>query len=195
MIENIKIDDPLIRALLKRRLISQGLLQAQIIEEIAIDRGKAIADVIGLYKVPHCYEIKSEVDTLKRLEFQSKIFEQFFPKVSLITVEKHLSKAKDIIPKWWGIQTVANSHSGLKLITYRPTSYNPEFLKSEHLKLLWNEQLKHELSSRNVKYKANYNREELAMTLSNQLNKQELFSVTQKYLRNRLIDKAQMLSM
>ncbi|TON97226.1 hypothetical protein CGH46_25380, partial [Vibrio parahaemolyticus] len=73
-----------------------------IFEEIAVKRGLGIADVVANFRTPHCYEIKSDVDSLTRLKAQSEYFSDAFKKVTLVTTKKHVAKAELIVPEWWG---------------------------------------------------------------------------------------------
>lgn len=49
------------------------------------------------------FEIKSDVDTLGRLDFQVPAFSRFFDRVSIVTTTRHLKEARLRIPIWWGI--------------------------------------------------------------------------------------------
>lgn len=182
---NKKVNDPMIRELVLRRIKASGLLSTHIVQELGVDRGKAVADIVGLFKVPHCYEIKSEVDSLKRLERQVQIFGKVFPKISLVTVEKHLAKAIDMIPEWWGILLVKHTKISSKLITHRKPLNNPNFRKEQHLKLLWNDSLKNELSARSIPYKSSHNRDNLSKLLASKTLKKEVFDITREHLSSR----------
>lgn len=49
------------------------------------------------------FEIKSDLDTLKRLRVQVPAFSRFFDRVSVVTTCKHLCETERCIPDWWGI--------------------------------------------------------------------------------------------
>jgi len=51
----------------------------------------------------HGFELKSERDTLARLEDQAELYSQVFDRMTLIIAKRHLEKAVPKIPRWWGI--------------------------------------------------------------------------------------------
>ncbi len=62
------------------------------------------------------YEIKSDKDTLDRLPRQAEMFGLIADRMTLVVGERHLEKAKKIVPDWWSIMASSKSESGsLKL--------------------------------------------------------------------------------
>ena len=51
----------------------------------------------------HAFEIKSDADTLNRLERQVPHYSAVCDTVSIVTTKKYYKKVKDIVPGWWGI--------------------------------------------------------------------------------------------
>ncbi|EIQ9109392.1 sce7726 family protein, partial [Escherichia coli] len=95
------LNDKEIRYGLVEMLLSRKQKPARIIHELPIDNGNAIADVVAVYKQLHCYEIKGDGDKVERLQSQGFFYNQTFPKITLVTTEKHLIRALNITPSFW----------------------------------------------------------------------------------------------
>lgn len=72
------------------------------LEEVQVNGGVVRADLVEVNSM-HCYEIKSGLDTLKRLHSQGSRYGKVFDKVTLVIGEGHLPKAMAMAPTWWGI--------------------------------------------------------------------------------------------
>jgi hypothetical protein len=77
-------------------------LPSSFLEEVELSGGEIRADLVHVMDM-HCYEIKSEADTLKRLIGQGARYARVFDRITLVTAERHLKKALPILPSWWGI--------------------------------------------------------------------------------------------
>lgn len=172
------LNDKKIRNELIKRLLNKKLEKNNIFEEIAVKRGLAIVDVLANFKTPHCYEIKSDVDSLTRLKNQSIYFSDTFKKVTLITTKKHVLKAKALIPEWWGITIAEEKKEKITLKAYRKSGLNPKNTTEPLLSMLWNEELRSALNNFNTEVKSSDNRallvKRLAKTIT-QKNAEEIF--------------------
>ncbi|MBV4475196.1 sce7726 family protein [Pseudomonas botevensis] len=65
--------------------------------------GESKADSVILNGISTCYEIKSEYDSLNRLELQLSSYLKIFDKVNVVTTEAHLGKVEKIAPESVGI--------------------------------------------------------------------------------------------
>jgi hypothetical protein len=65
--------------------------------------GESKADSVILNGISTCYEIKSEYDSLNRLEAQLSSYLKIFDKVNVVTTEAHLGKVEKIAPASVGI--------------------------------------------------------------------------------------------
>lgn len=94
-----------IRGALKSYL-SSGLAsltsEAILLDELPLMRGEVRADLVLLPDF-HCFELKSDRDSLARLVGQGAVYSATFNKVSLVTAPRHLLNALEIIPDWWGV--------------------------------------------------------------------------------------------
>ncbi|HDS1765324.1 sce7726 family protein [Pseudomonas putida] len=82
-----------------------GSAPRTLLEELPLNGGEIRADVVDVDDL-HCYEIKSEGDSLKRLLGQGARYARVFDHVTLVTTQRHLKKAMPMLPKWWGILLV-----------------------------------------------------------------------------------------
>ena len=122
------------RSLLDRFMTRHVFESSSVLEEVSVSNGCARADVVFAGKKLECFEIKSELDSLKRLTQQGWHYGRSFNQVTLVAATKHLDKAIYSIPAWWGIIEV--SRAG-KLIQRRKAANNPD-IKSHGLAELLN---------------------------------------------------------
>lgn len=85
--------------------------------------GKCKADVVILNGTASVYEIKSERDSLTRLENQVHSYRDVFAKVYVIAGENHANAVLDIVPSDVGILQLSNRHTISRI---REASDQPE---------------------------------------------------------------------
>ncbi|MFC4761750.1 sce7726 family protein [Dyella koreensis] len=71
------------------------------LEEVRLHGGEVRADLV-LIEEMHCFEIKSEADSLARLISQGSRYARVFDHVTLVMAERHVAKAMELLPPWWG---------------------------------------------------------------------------------------------
>ena len=152
------LNDSLIRTEFVRKHIKDRSI---VFHELAVKRGVAIADIVTVNSFAHCYEIKSDVDSLSRLPSQVNSFSDVFKKVTLITTFKHLTKSQYIIPSWWGVVVARKVKEEVVFNYVRKSKMNPKDTSADLLKILWNDELRSILSSRDIPFKKGFNRDEL----------------------------------
>lgn len=108
------------------------------LEELRVSEGAARADLVDVGRM-HCYEIKSEKDSLKRLVSQGSRYIRVFDKITLVAAETHLEMALKIIPLWWGVIMVPKSVE-MPFEVIRSAKSNPELVPSQLAKLLTKEE-------------------------------------------------------
>jgi len=74
-----------------------------VIDELGLQHGKCRADIAVVNGHFVGYEIKSNNDSLRRLEGQVKSYNAVFDKISVIVGDRHINSIQNRIPKWWGI--------------------------------------------------------------------------------------------
>jgi hypothetical protein len=117
-----------------------------IVEELGLRFGEARIDVAVINGHLHGYEIKSDADTLNRLERQAEYYSKVFDYLWIVTGGKKVEKVKKIVPSWWGVLRVENNGAAVLQVD-RPAEKNllvdPQFIAG----LLWREELLGILSS------------------------------------------------
>ena len=100
------MDDICLRAALKNKILDRYLKHPTtvIIDELGLSHNTARIDLAVVNGIIHGYEIKSDRDTLRRLPLQIDIYNAVLDRVTLVVGEKHLKKASNAIPEWWGIK-------------------------------------------------------------------------------------------
>ncbi|WP_442679465.1 sce7726 family protein [Sphingomonas sp. ASY06-1R] len=112
-----------------------------VVEEMGIWSGTVRIDVAVINGELTGFELKSERDTLARLPDQAEIYGLVFDRLYLVTTEKHLRKAKDIIPRWWGALIVRTAIDGtLEIRERRAARSNPGIDALILARLLWREE-------------------------------------------------------
>jgi hypothetical protein len=75
------------------------------VSEVGISNHSNRVDILGFSQLHLCsvigVEIKTQTDTLKRLEDQAQAMSMLFDDCHLIVAPKHVKKAAEIIPSWW----------------------------------------------------------------------------------------------
>jgi hypothetical protein len=86
----------------------------ELLQEFKMPRPSARIDLALVNGELAGFEIKSDVDTLRRLTVQVPAFSRFFDRVSVVTTHKHLAAARKTVPTWWGI-IVYRDDSGFRV--------------------------------------------------------------------------------
>lgn len=90
-----------------------GLKNASMLTEFRVRECKA--DVAILNGTSTVYEIKSERDSLSRLERQVDAYSKFFAKVYVITAEDHVSPVLGSVPSYVGVMRLSKRYQISKL--------------------------------------------------------------------------------
>lgn len=94
----------------------------RIVDELEIGYGDSRIDVAVINCSLHGYEIKSNHDTLFRLERQLQEYTKVFDYLTFTVGDKHIDEARKIIPRWCGlieVKTCKQSECGLAFKTIR----------------------------------------------------------------------------
>ncbi|KUM54993.1 hypothetical protein AR688_17270 [Rheinheimera sp. EpRS3] len=140
MSPNNNLSDKDIREALKKYLLSKPTPPQVVVDELSVHNGNAIADIVALDKYAHCFEIKSDKDTLSRLSRQISFYDFTFKKNTLVTTEKYLLKAESLIPDYWGILLAKRTNS-VKIVNYRNAKINRNWNAEKALLTLWKSEL------------------------------------------------------
>ncbi len=77
-----------------------------VVEELGICRGQVRVDLAVVNGRLDGYEIKSDRDSLRRLEGQVGFYGKVLDRATLVVGERHLTEAAERLPAWWGILRV-----------------------------------------------------------------------------------------
>jgi hypothetical protein len=116
------MNDPQIREAFHRIVLRNchNSLATLVVNELGLEHGRCRADIAVINGHLIGYEIKSDVDSLKRLAFQIETYNTVFDLSSVVLTERHLSEVMRMIPDWWGVILA--------------TENNKKFIHFEHLR-------------------------------------------------------------
>ena len=133
------IGDAEIRPALRSHLLANyaGEGDTVILEEIGICRGQARVDFAVVNGQLHAYEIKSDLDTLRRLDGQVSFYSRVFDRSTLVVGDRFLTEAVRAVPKWWGVLRFFAGPKGLRFKTLRRGRMSPHRDPRSLVELLW----------------------------------------------------------
>jgi biotin operon repressor len=128
-----------IRAALRTRLRSTQRRHpgTVIVDELGICRGEVRIDVALINGSLHGYEIKSDRDTLRRLNGQVELYGKVLDKATLVVGDRYLDMTADLLPDWWGLLRVTPGDKGLHFETVRRPRLNPDRDARALAEFLW----------------------------------------------------------
>lgn len=130
-----------IRAALLRHLSDNQLSGSVIYEEFRIERGTSRIDIAVIGSKMLGYEIKSDLDSFKRLSNQIHAYNRVFDEISLVCGPSHATLAKETIPSWWGLsvaQSCGDGHIAIEIA--REAKPNPKQDPFSLASLLWKDE-------------------------------------------------------
>lgn len=135
----IKLDDKQIRSALKEYLAKAS--PVALLDEVRVHNGNAIADVVAIHDVAHCYEIKGETDEIRRISKQGAYYDRSFIKTTLVTTENHLALAMLLAPVHWGLLLATSRERAVIFKKVRQARNSALFDKRVALLTLWKSEL------------------------------------------------------
>lgn len=112
-----------------------------VIDELGLRHGASRADIAVVNGHLVGIEIKSDVDTLSRLDGQVDSYSAVFDRAVLVTTARHSSEALESVPGWWG---VVEAHQGprgaVRFQTLQPARSNPAIDPHAVAQLLWRDE-------------------------------------------------------
>jgi hypothetical protein len=129
----MSLNDPAIRKVLVKQLLQQEPAPF-VRSEVSITEHDGVVDVMAISREEMIgFEIKSDRDSLTRLEHQVRVFGHVFDRMTLVCGVRYRDKVAQHIPAWWGIQVAEQTGEQVELATLRPAELNPNV---QPLKLL-----------------------------------------------------------
>jgi hypothetical protein len=120
------------------------------VEELGFCRGQVRIDLAVVNGQLHGYEIKSDRDTLERLDRQLEIYNQVLDLATLVVGERHLGAARALVPGWWGLLRVDEVTDGPRFTVIRRGKRNPRRHARTLVELLWRDEALALLESRDA---------------------------------------------
>lgn len=96
------------------------------------------------------FEIKSASDTLRRLPRQIEVYSQVLDFATLVVAKNHAAKAKDLLPRWWGVIEATSTSDRVQLRRVRKARRNATIDPMTLCTLLWRQETLSELEIRGV---------------------------------------------
>ncbi len=135
------MNDHDIRAALKAEFMQRCIKDDDtfVLEELGIKHGIARIDLVIMNHQLHGYEIKSDLDSLKRLPHQIMVFSSVMDRMTLVVGYKHAYDALKMVPEWWGVRLAEKKRQGGNVVfsEARPALGNPKVNLYAVAALLW----------------------------------------------------------
>lgn len=158
----------------------------RIIEEFVISDGLARADIAVVNGHLHGYEIKSDLDTLERLENQVIQYDSTFEKNTIIVGKKFKDSIQDYVPNHWGIELAyENKFGNVTISTIRKSRKNPNINRNAIYSFLWNAELRSLLNGKKVKGISSLKKKFLCELIDTCVEDKELLSFARMTLKTR----------
>lgn len=152
MTERIRLGDSDIRPALWERLRREHSRHADtiLINELGLCRGRVRVDMAAVNGQLHGYEIKSDLDSLRRLATQVRLYSMVLDRVTLVVGDRYLTDAFSILPAWWGVVNVRRANTRIRFKTVRRALNNPDRDPAALVELLWLDETVALLEERNA---------------------------------------------
>lgn len=143
-----------------------------VLDELGLKHGRRRADIAVINGHLAGYEIKSDEDSLCRLDQQVKCYNDVFDRATIIVGTKHAEEVCSRVPEWWGIIVSSRGpRSGITFQTVRTARMNTGVDPYSVAQLLWKNEAAGILmelgaSERNVRHKRAVLYDLLAKSLS-----------------------------
>jgi hypothetical protein len=121
-----------------------------IVNELGVCGGSARVDLAVVNSHLAGYEIKSELDTLDRLDRQLQFYSRVFDCLTLVASTRHIKALVDQLPEWVGVVAAFANDDSLRLETVREESANPSIEPYAVAQLLWRDEALTLLEQRNL---------------------------------------------
>ncbi len=158
-----------------------------VIDELGLNHGKCRADIAVVNGQFVGYEIKSNNDSLRRLEEQVKSYNAVFDKVSIIVGDRYIKSIQNYIPEWWGIiVSIKGSRGAVNFNIVRKAQMNKNIDPISIAQLLWRDEAVEILFSQKLPPKIlRQPRDVLYEQLAIFLTANELRKIVRDYLKKR----------
>lgn len=129
---------PALRSLLRAEYAGEA--DSVFLEELGFCGGRVRIDLAVVNGRIHGYEIKSDRDTLERLDGQLEIYNRVLDRATLVVGERHVNAAKALLPRWWGLLRIDAGPAEPRFTTIRRGHRNPRRQARTLAELLWRDE-------------------------------------------------------
>ncbi|MFI6254571.1 sce7726 family protein [Micromonospora zamorensis] len=112
----------------------------QIRHELGLCAGRTRVDVAVINGQISGFEIKSDEDKLSRLVGQAELYSRVLDRASLVTTDRYLDQASQMIPSWWGVWLAVPGKRQVQLRSVRRSRRNPSPNPFSVAQLLWRDE-------------------------------------------------------
>lgn len=116
--------------------------EARILHEVKIPRPSARIDLALVNGELTSYEIKSDVDSLSRLQSQIPACNRVFDKAYIVVTGRHIRVCLKKIPSWWGIIVACEHSGGVFVSEIRQSKLNTDWCIKSSLHILTKPELR-----------------------------------------------------
>lgn len=158
-----------------------------VVDELGLRHGKCRADIAVINNHLIGYEIKSDVDSLRRLNEQIDSYSAVFDRIFAIVAARHISETISMLPKWWGIILASEGPRGaVHFSTIRRSRQNVNVDNYAVTQLLWKNEAQEILANLGLNGKQlQEKRSTLYSYIVSNLDLSELRITVRKYLMKR----------
>lgn len=158
----------------------------KIIPEMTICDGMSRVDVAVANGNLCGYEIKSDADTLERLESQKEYYNKTFDKVFIVVGEKYQGIILDYVPDWWGVYIAYYDKNNNVCFKEKKRGRKNRNISAESLlELLWRDEIEKLLKEHGFKSLSKKNRRVLRKIAMENIPLSTIRNYTRESLKNR----------
>ncbi len=150
--QNIPFRDAEIRQALRSWLRIKHATESDtvVIDELGVCRGQVRIDVAVVNGRFHGYEIKSDRDSLRRLDGQVDMYSRVLDRATIVVGDRHLTETLNAVPRWWGVLRFEPGPKEPRFKAVRRGRNNPRRDPRSLVELLWLDDAITLLTRRNV---------------------------------------------
>lgn len=123
---------------------------AAVLEELGLRCHQARVDLAAVDHAIRGYEIKSDLDGLRRLPHQIAVYSQVLDRVTVVAAVCHLERIIGLVPAWWGVVAAVPRCGTLAFRQHRPGGRNPDVNPRAQAELIWRDAAIQLLEARNA---------------------------------------------
>lgn len=158
-----------------------------VVEEMGLSFGDSRVDIAVVNGSLIGFEIKSDLDNLKRLPSQILMYQRYFDKISIITTTQHLEEVLTLVPLNWGIYVAKEKDGNSALGKLRSAKKNVLTDDSYIVRLLWKNEVLEILTLKGFKKIKGKNKDDLYELLLTTFSSKKIKKLVRDTLKNRTI--------